>query len=166
MFSDSRRVVIAAKPEEIWPALAAIGGEVGWYYANWLWQLRGMIDRVFGGVGLSRGRRDNQEVLPGDALDFWRVIDAEQPCKLLLNAEMKLPGKAVLYFTLHELEDGRTELRQIAHFLPRGLLGLAYWYAVTPFHSFVFDGMLRGIAEAGKTAIVSGPERFVEVNKV
>ena len=165
MFSDSRRVIIAAKPEDIWPALAAIGGEVGWYYANWLWQLRGIIDRVFGGVGLSRGRRDHQEVYPGDALDFWRVIDAEQPTKLLLNAEMKLPGKAVLYFTLHQLDDNRTELRQIAHFLPRGLLGLAYWYAVTPFHNFVFDGMLRGIAKAGSTPIVTGPERFKEEKK-
>jgi hypothetical protein len=155
-------VIIDAEPAAIWPALAAIGGEVGWYYANWLWQLRGMIDRVLGGVGLSRGRRDSQEIYPGDALDFWRVIDAEQPKKLLLNAEMKLPGEAVLYFTLHELDDGRTELRQIAHFLPRGLLGLVYWYAVTPFHNFVFDGMLCGIAAAAKTAICSGPERFQE----
>ncbi|HEY5672436.1 MAG TPA: SDR family oxidoreductase [Malonomonas sp.] len=165
MFSDSRRVVIAAKPEEIWPALAAIGGEVGWYYANWLWQLRGIIDRVFGGVGLSRGRRDHKEIYPGDALDFWRVIDAEQPQRLLLNAEMKLPGEAVLYFTLHQQDESHTELRQIAHFLPRGLLGLAYWYAVTPFHNFVFDGMLRGIAKAGNTPIVSGPERYKEKKK-
>jgi uncharacterized protein YbjT (DUF2867 family) len=162
MFTDSRRVILDAPPATIWPALASIGGEVGWYYANWLWKLRGIIDRVLGGVGLSRGRRDNREIYPGDALDFWRVIDAEQPKKLLLNAEMKLPGEAVLYFTLHERDDGRTELRQIARFLPRGLLGLAYWYAVIPFHSFIFDGMLRGIAKAAKTSISSGPESFRE----
>ena len=162
IFTDSRRVIIDAEPEAIWPALAAIGGEVGWYYANWLWKLRGMIDRVLGGVGLSRGRRDHREIYPGDALDFWRVVEAEKPRRLLLSAEMKLPGQALLSFTLQELDDGRTELRQIAHFLPRGLLGLAYWYAVTPFHNFVFDGMLRGIASAGKTPISSGPERFEE----
>jgi len=162
IFTDSRRVIIDAEAEEIWPALVSIGGEVGWYYANWLWKLRGMIDRVLGGVGLSRGRRDLREVCPGDALDFWRVIDVERPMHLLLNAEMKLPGEAVLFFRLLPLDGGRTELRQIARFLPRGLLGLVYWYAVTPLHSFVFDGMLRGIAKAAKTPISSGPERFQE----
>jgi uncharacterized protein YbjT (DUF2867 family) len=161
-FTDSRRVIIDAKPSEIWPALASIGGEVGWYYANWLWKLRGIIDRLLGGVGLSRGRRDHLEILPGDALDFWRVIDVERFKLLLMNAEMKLPGEAVLCFKLQQLDDGGTELRQIARFLPRGLLGLAYWYGVTPFHNFVFDGMLRGIAKAAKTTISSGPERFEE----
>ena len=162
IFTDSRRVIIDAEPAEIWPALASIGGEVGWYYANWLWKLRGMMDRMMGGVGLSRGRRDHREIFPGDALDFWRVIDVEQPKRLLLNAEMKLPGEAVLFFKLLPLPDGRTELHQIARFLPRGLLGLAYWYSVTPFHNFVFDGMLRGIAKAANTPISSGPERFQE----
>jgi hypothetical protein len=162
IFTDSRRVIIDAKPAEIWPALASIGGEVGWYYANWLWKLRGMIDRIFGGVGLSRGRRDHREIYPGDALDLWRVIAVERPKLLSLNAEMKLPGEATLYFELQQLDDGRTELRQIARFLPRGLLGLAYWYGVTPFHNYVFDGMLRGIAKAAKTHISSGPERFQE----
>jgi uncharacterized protein YbjT (DUF2867 family) len=162
IFTDSRRVIIDAEPDKIWPALASIGGEVGWYYANWLWKLRGMIDRLLGGVGLSRGRRDHREIFAGDALDFWRVIDVEQPKHLLLNAEMKLPGEAVLFFKLLPRHDGRTELRQIARFLPRGLLGLAYWYLVTPFHRFVFDGMLRGIAKAAKTQISSGPECFQE----
>ena len=161
-FNDARRVVIDAEPAAIWPALASIGGEVGWYYANWLWKLRGMIDRLLGGVGLSRGRRDHQEIFPGDALDFWRVIEVEQLKLLLLNAEMKLPGEAVLCFKLRPLTDGRTELRQIARFLPRGLLGLTYWYAVMPFHNFVFDGMLRGIAKAVNTTISSGPERYEE----
>ncbi len=160
MFTDSRRVIIDAEPDAIWPALASIGGEVGWYYANWLWKLRGIMDRLMGGVGLSRGRRDHQEIYPGDALDFWRVVEVEQPKRLLLSAEMKLPGEAVLCFTLKELDGGRTELRQVASFLPRGLLGLAYWYSVTPFHNYVFDGMLRGIAKAANTPVSSGPERF------
>ncbi|NOY12878.1 MAG: SDR family oxidoreductase [Deltaproteobacteria bacterium] len=160
IFTDARRITVDARPEQIWPALASIGGEVGWYYANWLWKLRGMIDRAFGGVGLSRGRRDSQTIYLGDALDFWRVADVEQPKRLLLNAEMKLPGEAVLYFRLKELEDGRSELDQIARFLPQGLLGLLYWYAVTPFHSYVFNGMLRGIAKAAKTPITRGPEKI------
>lgn len=160
IFTDARRITVEAPPEQLWPALASIGGEVGWYYANWLWKLRGMIDRALGGVGLSRGRRNSVEILPGDALDFWRVIDVEQPKQLLLSAEMKLPGKAVLCFKLQRLENNRTELNQIAHFLPRGLLGLLYWYAVTPLHNFVFDGMLRGIAKAANTQLSSGPEKI------
>lgn len=158
IFTDARRITVAASPEQIWPALASIGGEVGWYYANWLWKLRGMIDRVFGGVGLSRGRRNSLEIFPGDALDFWRVVEVEQPNRLFLAAEMKLPGEAVLNFTLKQLDGERTELRQVARFLPRGLLGLAYWYAVTPFHGYVFNGMLRGIAKTVNKSIERGPE--------
>lgn len=160
IFEDSRRVVLNATPQEIWPALSSIGGDVGWYYADWLWWLRGFIDRLFGGVGLARGRRSATELYPGDSLDFWRVVDVEQPNRLLLSAEMKLPGEAVLCFTLRQLDDEQTELRQIARFLPRGLLGLLYWYAVTPFHGYVFTGMLRGIAESVGKTIERGPERL------
>ncbi len=165
IFTDARKINIDAGPEEIWPALVSIGGESGWYYANWLWKLRGMIDRLFGGVGLSRGRRDSEDIYPGDALDFWRVVDVE-PTKLLqLVAEMKLPGEAVLNFRLEQLEDGSSELQQIARFLPRGLLGLLYWYAVTPFHNFVFSGMLRGVAKKVGKEIQQGPERIL-VNRL
>jgi len=159
IFSDSRRIIVAASPADLWPKLASIGGEVGWYYANWLWKVRGIIDRLCGGVGLFRGRRDSLEIFPGDALDFWRVVNVEHEKHLLLSAEMKLPGEAVLSFTLTQLEDGRTELLQVAHFLPRGLLGLLYWYGVTPFHSFVFSGMLRGIARASGKEVLLGPVR-------
>ncbi len=159
IYTDSRRIVLAATPREVWPALAAIGGDVGWYYANWLWKCRGFIDRLFGGVGLNRGRRHAAEIYPGDALDFWRVVSVEEPKSLFLAAEMKLPGEAVLCFNLTEQEDGSTELLQIARFLPRGLLGLIYWYAVMPFHNFVFSGMLRGVAEAADKKIRQGPER-------
>jgi hypothetical protein len=160
IFTDARKIIVDASPEELWPALVSIGGEVGWYYADWLWKLRGIIDRLFGGVGLSRGRRDSEDIYPGDALDFWRVLDVEQPTLLMLNAEMKLPGEAVLNFHLHKLPDGRTELHQIARFLPRGLLGLLYWYAVMPFHSFIFNGMLRGLAAAVNKTIDRGPEKI------
>lgn len=160
IYDDSRRVILNAQPEEIWPTVICIGGEVGYYYANWLWKIRGAIDRVFGGVGLCRGRRCPAELFPGDAVDFWRVVAVEKPLYLLLSAEMKLPGEAVLSFRLRPLENGQTELQQVARFLPRGLLGILYWYAVMPFHHYVFNGMLRGIAKASKKTIISGPEKF------
>lgn len=158
--SDTRRIVLKAEPEEIWPAVSAIGGEVGYYYANWLWRIRGIIDRVFGGVGLCRGRRSTSEIFVGDAVDFWRVVAVEKPEYLLLSAEMKLPGEAVLSFQIKRLDSGHTELQQVARFLPRGLFGLLYWYAVMPFHYYVFNGMLRGIAEASEKTLISGPEKF------
>jgi hypothetical protein len=159
IYDDSRRVVLSASPEKIWQAVAGIGGSTGWYYADWLWGLRGKIDRVAGGVGLRRGRRSNLEIRPGDALDFWRVVQVERPTRLILAAEMKLPGQAVLAFHLNRTDQG-TELLQIARFMPRGLFGILYWYAVYPFHSYVFNGMLRGIAASVGTKVLTGPERL------
>ncbi|WP_020677142.1 SDR family oxidoreductase [Geopsychrobacter electrodiphilus] len=160
LFSDARRIVLNGQPEDIWPAVSSIGGEVGYYYANWLWEIRGFIDRICGGVGLCRGRRSASELFPGDVIDFWRVVAVEKCTHLMLSAEMKLPGEAVLSFRLNRLADGQTELQQIARFLPRGLFGLLYWYAVMPFHHYVFNGMLRGIAEAAGQTISSGPEKI------
>lgn len=160
LYSDARRIVLNAKPEEIWPAVSCIGGNTGYYYANWLWKVRGFIDRIFGGVGLGRGRRCPLELFPGDAIDFWRVVTVNKGEDLMLSAEMKLPGKAVLSFRLKQLTDGQMELQQIAQFLPRGLLGILYWYAVMPFHHYVFNGMLRGIANASGKTIISGPEKI------
>jgi len=122
----------------------AIGGESGWYYADWLWQFRGFLDKLFGGVGLSRGRKNKQDVAIGDTLDFWRVIYASrQEGRLLLYAEMKLPGEAWLEFCI----EGE-QVRQTATFRPLGLGGRLYWYAVLPFHYFIFNGMIDKIAEA------------------
>ena len=160
LYSDSRKIVLNAKPEDIWPAISSIGGEVGYYYANWLWKIRGLIDRLCGGFGLSRGRRNASELFPGDVVDFWRVVTVEEGEYLMLSAEMKLPGEAVLSFRLKQLEDGQTELQQIARFLPRGLFGLIYWYVVMPFHYYVFNGMLRGIAEASGQKISSEPKHI------
>jgi uncharacterized protein YbjT (DUF2867 family) len=157
---DSRRIILEARSEEIWPAVSSIGSETGYYYANWLWRIRGVIDRLCGGVGLGRGRRSQTELYPGDAIDFWRVVDVQKPNYLMLSSEMKLPGEAVLFFRLKELDDGHVELQQIARFLPRGLLGLIYWYAVMPFHHYVFNGMLQGIAKSSGKIIHLGPERF------
>lgn len=159
ILKDSRRLVVSGSPEEIWPAVTSIGGNIGYYYANWLWKIRGLIDRLGGGVGLCRGRRSSEDLYPGDVIDFWRVIRVEKPSQLLLLAEMKLPGKATLCFRLTDLGDGSTELQQIASLLPRGLFGLLYWYAVTPFHYFVFNGMLRGIAKASNKVVLKDPRR-------
>jgi uncharacterized protein YbjT (DUF2867 family) len=117
----------------------SIGGETGWYYANWLWALRGFIDKLFGGVGLRRGRKNVSQIFAGDALDFWRVIYANRDEKrLLLYAEMKLPGEAWLEFKI----ENKT-LIQTATFRPLGLWGRLYWYSVLPFHGFIFSGMLK-----------------------
>lgn len=159
-YDDSRQILLAATPAEVWNAVVCIGGESGWYYADWLWKLRGFLDHLAGGVGLHRGRRCPIEIAPGDALDFWRVVEVTKPHRLLLVAEMKLPGEATLDFRIEEISPGQTVLKQVAHFLPRGLLGLLYWYAVTPFHNFIFNGMLKGFAQAISKQVIRGPERI------
>ena len=126
-----------------------IGGSRGWYYANWLWWLRGWLDLLIGGVGMRRGRRDPEYLRVGDTLDCWRVESIEPGQRLRLSAEMKLPGRAWLEFEVQE-ERAVSRLRQTATFDPLGLWGLAYWYAVWPLHQLVFAGMLRGIAKAGE----------------
>lgn len=126
--------------ENIW----SIGGERGWYYGNWLWKTRGFIDKVSGGVGLRRGRTHPNKLYPGDALDFWRVLLADKKGKrLLLFAEMKLPGEAWLEFRIDE----NNILHQTATFRPRGLRGRLYWYSIVPLHYFIFGGMIRNIAK-------------------
>lgn len=122
----------------------SIGGRSGWYYANWLWTFRGLLDRLFGGVGLRRGRKNAAEVSPGDALDFWRVIYADKSQKrLMLYAEMKLPGEAWLEFRMDE----ENCVTQTATFRPTGISGRLYWYAMYPFHFFIFRGMLARITK-------------------
>lgn len=134
--------------ENIW----AIGGDRGYYYATFLWKLRGYLDKLVGGIGLRRGRRSPTDINPGDALDFWRVLvsDKEQR-RLLLYAEMKLPGEAWLEFSIKDNKEGPV-LSQKATFRPKGLFGRLYWYAVWPFHIFVFGGMARRMARHRSTA--------------
>ncbi len=122
----------------------SIGGKKGWYYGNWLWKTRGFLDKLFGGVGLRRGRTHPDKLSPGDALDFWRVLLADKKGKrLLLFAEMKLPGEAWLEFKI----DDNNVLHQTATFRPRGLRGRLYWYSIIPLHYFIFGGMIRNIAK-------------------
>ncbi len=152
------RAVLDAAPEEVWPFIARIGGDTGYYFGTGLWRLRGMMDRLFGGIGFRGGRRHPEELVAGDALDFWRVLEVEPPHRLLLLAEMKLPGEAVLEFTLSPLAQGGTELRQVARFLPKGLGGIVYWYALEPLHHWVYRGMLKAIARQAGKPILTGPE--------
>ncbi len=158
IFKDDRRMLVKTTAEKLWPAVVGIGGKTGWYYGDWLWHIRGWMDRLVGGPGLSRGRRDPAEIQAGDALDFWRVLAVDTERRLKLVAEMKVPGEAVLELSLIECTDGITEVRQCARFKPHGLLGLLYWYSVLPLHNLVFVGMLRGIAKASEAEITRGPE--------
>jgi len=151
------RVLLQASAEEVWPVIQGIGGQAGYYFGNYLWKLRGYVDRLLGGIGFRAGRRHPQELHTGDALDFWRVLQKVPPHHLLLLAEMKLPGEAVLEFRLTSLGNGVTELTQLARFLPRGLAGLIYWYALYPFHQWIYGGMLKAMAHRVKKPILSGP---------
>jgi uncharacterized protein YbjT (DUF2867 family) len=140
-YIDDRKLHIVESAKvlnKIW----SIGGNTGWYYADWLWVIRGFIDKLFGGVGLRRGRKNLTEIFPGDALDFWRVLIADKREKrLLLFAEMKLPGEAWLEFRI----DNNNVLHQTATFRPLGLWGRLYWYSLLPFHGFIFRGMIKKI---------------------
>jgi len=132
------------QPEEVLERIWSIGGETGWYYGNWLWKIRGFLDKLWGGVGLRRGRTHPDKIFAGDSLDFWRVLLADKKAKrLLLFAEMKLPGEAWLEFKI----DDNNVLHQTATFRPRGLRGRLYWYSIVPFHYFIFGGMIRNIAK-------------------
>ena len=141
IFRDERRMPFSPLPaDRVFAAILGLGGENGWFRTSFLWRLRGWADKLAGGYGLNRGRRTSSTLRIGDALDFWKVADLVPNKRLLLLAQMKLPGKAWLEF---DLQGG--ELRQTAHFMPHGLLGRLYWYAVLPFHHFVFNDLCHGI---------------------
>lgn len=153
MFKDVRRLEIGAPPERVYGVVCRIGGAHGYWGSDWLWRLRGMMDRLVGGPGLRRGRRDPARLAFGDAVDFWRVTGHDRGRWLELRAEMRLPGDAVLEFEVEPGADGRTRVTQTARFRPHGLFGILYWYSVLPLHTVVFKGMLRGIAREAETSI-------------
>ena len=138
---EKRATVINASESLVYDNFITLGGSRGWLYCNWLWQIRGVVDRIFGGVGLRRGRRNPTDLRIGDALDFWRVVDLKPNKSLRLFAEMKLPGKAWLQFETKKNNDHQTTLYQTAFFAPRGLAGIAYWYLLYPIHKLIFKGM-------------------------
>ncbi len=161
-FVNKKSLPIApADTERVWKNICAIGGERGWYYANFLWRFRGFLDKMVGGIGLRRGRTHPALINPGDALDFWRVITVDNhQHRLLLYAEMKLPGEAWLEFKIFR-EANRHCIQQTATFRPYGLKGRLYWYLVWPFHFFVFNGMIRNIALYGADQQAQAPEKLL-----
>lgn len=161
MILEVRETEVAAPPERIFQVFSGIGGERRWFYANWAWRLRGLLDRLAGGPGMRRGRRNPDQLVPGDALDFWRVEEVLPGRLLRLRAEMKLPGRAWLQFEAEPLAgaDSHSLFVQTAYFEPRGLPGLLYWYLLYPMHKAIFSGLCREIkrrSEESKNA--GGPK--------
>ena len=150
LYIDERKVLVDATPDQLWAVIEGIGGEHGWYSWRLGWWARGLLDRVVGGPGLRRGRRDPMELAVGDALDWWRVEDIDDLHLLRLRAEMRLPGLAWLDLIIDTDAQGRTLFRQRALFHPRGLAGHAYWAIIRPFHDVVFGSMQRNIARAAE----------------
>ncbi|MGW3866793.1 SDR family oxidoreductase [Streptomyces sp. NPDC005047] len=153
LYEDERQLPVEASREKLWKVIEGIGGDNGWYSFPLAWAVRGWLDRFVGGVGLRRGRRDAQHLRVGDSLDFWRVEEIQPGRLLRLRAEMRLPGLAWLEMFAETDDAGRTRYRQRALFHPRGLLGHAYWWAVSPFHAVVFGGMARNITQAAPKGV-------------
>jgi uncharacterized protein YbjT (DUF2867 family) len=150
MVFERRQQLVEAPVEAVYRAFTGLGGQRGWLYFDWAWQIRGLLDRLVGGVGLRRGRRDPDELRVGDALDFWRV-EAVEPNRLLrLRAEMKLPGLAWLQFEARP-HQGQTLLLQTAFFAPKGLFGWLYWYGIYPIHTAIFSGMIKQVGWLAET---------------
>jgi uncharacterized protein YbjT (DUF2867 family) len=147
MVIERRQRVVQVPAEAVYRAFARLGGQRGWLYMDWTWQVRGIVDRLFGGVGMRRGRRNSEDVRVGDALDFWRVEAVDPGRMMRLRAEMKVPGRAWLEFQAEHQTAGGTLLTQTAFFEPKGLLGLLYWYVLYPVHGLIFSGLIRTLAD-------------------
>lgn len=156
ILSDHQEVSARCGPSSLFEEVCSLGGARGWPYADSLWKIRGFIDKISGGVGLRRGRRHPSELLPGDVLDFWRVESILPGQRLVLRAEMKLPGQAWLEFSVSACDDGTSTLRQEARFYPKGVLGILYWYGIYPLHSVIFRGMARSIARGAERRDAGG----------
>ncbi|MBU0970648.1 MAG: SDR family oxidoreductase, partial [Proteobacteria bacterium] len=154
------RAPVNGSARKLWPAVHKVGGRNGYYAADILWQIRGLMDVVAGGVGLNRGRRSKDRLQVGDALDFWRVLDVKPPSKLLLLAEMRTPGQALLEIRIDPMGEDLCQITLLSRFLPKGLPGMAYWYLLYPFHQYIFTRMLRGMVKAAGLGLTAPPRRF------
>ncbi|MEQ8842109.1 MAG: SDR family oxidoreductase [Acidimicrobiales bacterium] len=162
VFQDVRTATSdTADPDAVFSVIASLGGQMGWMWGAWLWRLRGVMDQLVGGIGLRRGRRHPHDLVVGDAVDFWRVVDLEPGRFLRLRAEMRLPGFAWLEWSISTTEtdqgNRQTELVQRARYVPRGVLGRLYWYSVVPFHQLIFPKMLEQIMAAAEKASEAEP---------
>ena len=155
LYTDERESEVDASPEQLWAVIEGVGGGNGWYSFPFAWEIRGLFDRVIGGVGLRRGRRDPHHLMVGEPVDFWRVEELIPGHLLRLRAEMKLPGLAWLEMEVRTSETGKTLYHQRAIFYPRGLAGHSYWWSVSIFHVFVFGAMVRNIAKAAQSKTVA-----------
>ena len=162
VYSDGYSIRLDATPEEVWQPIVKIGGSTGWYSKNILWKTRGVIDIIFGGPGLARGRRSMEDLYVGDSLDFWRVLEIHPSKKLLLITEMRLPGVGLLDLSIHpgQKEGDGTTLTLSLYFKPHGIGGRLYWHLVSPFHRFVFLAMLKSIAKRLSKPILSPAARI------
>lgn len=147
LLTEKQMIDVETSSQNVFQVVSSIGGNNGWLFANWLWRIRGFLDKQIGGVGLRRGRRHATEIGIGEALDFWRVEDVKPGERLLLRAEMKLPGRAWLEYIVKQTGTARTTLIQTAKYYPKGLLGLLYWFGLYPLHSIMFRGLVNEIAK-------------------
>jgi hypothetical protein len=155
LLRDERQAVTSASAEDLYAVVSGIGGDRGWYGFNWMWRLRGLGDKLTGGVGMRRGRRHPDDLRVGDPLDFWRVEVADAPNEVRLRAEMMLPGTGWLDWRIETLAGGGCRLHQTALFAPRGLVGRLYWSVLTPFHYLIFGRLVRAMAAAAAQRSVS-----------
>jgi uncharacterized protein YbjT (DUF2867 family) len=146
MMLERRTRVLEVPAGAVYRAYTGVGGQRGWLFMDWAWALRGWIDKALGGVGIRRGRRNPDDIRAGESLDFWRVESVEPDRLMRLRAEMKVPGKAWLQFESIPQSEGKTLLSETAYFAPKGFWGFVYWYAMWPFHAFLFDGLIRRLA--------------------
>jgi hypothetical protein len=165
VLSNVQEVRVPLSPGEAFAPVRRIGGQTGWYFGNWLWKLRGLLDLMTGGVGMRRGRPDRETPAPGSTLDFWRVQIYEPGRRLRLLAEMRVPGRAWLEFRA-EAQGRSTVLRQIAYFEPDGVVGLLYWYLLWPIHEVMFRGMLRRIVAAALNAAKPGTATAAPIRRL
>jgi hypothetical protein len=143
MIIEQRQVEVNASLQNVYGSFTRLGGDIGWLYFDLAWRVHGAIDRLIGGVGLRRGRRDPVDIRVGDAIDFWRVEAVDHQKMLRLRAEMKVPGRAWLQFEANPLENNQTQLIQTAYFAPKGLFGLLYWYGLNPLRGLILSGLIR-----------------------
>jgi hypothetical protein len=153
LLADRQERVVSASSEHLFSVLTSIGGKKGWYAVNWLWQLRGFLDKLFGGVGMRRHRRDHKELAEGDTLDFWIVEKLVPNTLLRLRAEMRVWGKAWLEFRIEPLGQNHMLLVQEARYYPKGLGGLFYWYSIFPVHWYVFAALASAVKKRAEEAV-------------
>ncbi len=152
ILSDRREIDVKASASSAYGVISSVGGNNGWYFADWLWRLRGLIDRLLGGPGIRRGRKHPVRMGQGDTIDFWRAVLVTEGSYILLKAEMKVWGQAWLEFEIEEKDSSSCLIRQTAMYYPKGVVGLAYWYAVYPIHAVVFRGLIKAIGRRVEAA--------------